>query len=177
MNINVNEKEHAHIIAQVLELELTQDKANMLNFESGELVDHTAYIKLDFEEDIFIVFTLPCGSNKIFITVTDGEPEIISFLLSEIERADVTKTFRFRDTIRFNHEYLIKHDKVGVILLPITVSNILSKIAELKALDEQAYESYLCTFISADEYACNMNFGSDALMDKFARENKDLIAI
>ena len=177
MNKQVYEKEHASIISKVLDLELADDKASMLNFESGENVDFTTYVKLNVTEDIFIVLTLPTDSNKVFFTVTDGNPEIIAFLLSEIERTDLTKGFGMRDTIRFNHEYLIENDKVGVMLLPISVSNVLSEITEIKTLSGKPYELYLCTFISADDYACNKNLGSDALMDKFSRENKDLISI
>lgn len=170
-------KEHANVIAQVLDLEITCDSAQMLNFESGEGTDHTAYVKLDGDYDIFVVFNLPGATNKIFFTVTDGDPEVVSYLVSEIEQADILHNFRVRDTVRFNHEYLVQNAKVGVLLLPIAVSNVLSGLKDIHNLEGDKYELYLCTFISAEDYAFQRNFGFDELMDKFSRENRDLIAI
>jgi hypothetical protein len=171
------EQEHAHIINNVLELELATDKAKLLNFDSGTGTEYTAYVKLNVSEEIYIVFNLPTNSNKLFMTVTDGDPESIAYLISELENADKSKGFKVRDTVRFNNDYLIKNDKVGVLLLPAAVSNILSDLGNFNSLSDEAYELLLCVFISAEDYSFQKNFGNDGLMDKFARENRDLIAI
>lgn len=171
------EKNHANIISKILDLEISGDKATMLNFESAGNIDNTAYIRLDLEEDIFIVCTLPVGSGKIFVTVTDGDPEIISFLLSEIARNDLTINYRMRDIVRFSNEYLELNGKIGVIILPVLVSNVLCNIGQIEYLNGCFYEMYLCTFISVEDYEYYKSFGVDALLDKFKLENKDLISI
>jgi hypothetical protein len=153
------------------------DKARLLNFESETGTEYTAYVKLNVSEDIYIVFNLPTNSNKLFMTVTDGDPESIAYLISELESADKSRAFKLRDTVRFNNDYLIKNDKVGVLLLPASVSNVLSKLSNFGSLSGKVFELSLCVFISAEEDSFQKNFGNDGLMDKFSRENKDLIAI
>lgn len=173
----LNNVEDANIISILLDLDCVSGNANLVNFENDGEVDHTVFIKVKLDEGAYVVSSLPRNSSQIFITVTDGDPNTIAFLISEIDRANKTRHFKMNDVVRFSNEYMSENGRVGVILLPVSVSNLVSEIAHIRSLSGAPYEVFLCVFLSEEEYIHKKNFGFNSLMDKFTEENKDLISI
>lgn len=174
----MTEKFHAKILDIVMDIKAFEKKAKLLNFEDSNRILKTAYVKAKNEENLHVVFNLPTLSNKIFITISDGDPEQVAAIMSHLEDIDASKSeLDYSHVVRFNEEYFIKHGKIGVILLPIAVSPPLKFLSNTSLHDLYSSTLYLVVFITSDEYEYWKNEGHNRLMEKFERDEKDLICL
>jgi hypothetical protein len=172
------EKFHAKILDAIMDIDLFEKKAKLLNFEDSEQTLKTAYIKAKDEENLHVVFNLPILSNKIFITISDGDPEQVAAIASHLEEIDALKSeLDYSHVVRFNEDYFLKKKKIGVIILPVAVSPSLKSLSTIYFNDDYTAKLHLIVFITADEYECWKNEGQNHLMERFEREGKDLVCL
>ena len=171
------EKLHANILHVLMENPLFEDNSHLLSFsENGEKL-MCAYIRGEEDKSICAVFNLPTVTDKLFLTVSDGDPEKIARVMAHLEETDVTNCLHKTDICRFDYSYLQDHNKIGVMLLSIKVSPVFDDLKDEMVFSGKKIKPFLVVFISQEEYDYWKKFGLNALMDYFSENDKDLVSI
>lgn len=173
----MNDRLHGKILHTLMESPLFSDEANLMRFEDDSGILRAAYISSE-EEGVNLFCNLPTKSEKIFLTVSDGEPEKIARYMSHLEEVDATRNqLSARDVVIFSDTYLSENQKVGILLLPARVSSALNHVPDEISFEGKSYLTFLVVFIRDTEYEIWKEKGCDFLLDLFDRENRDLIGI
>ena len=175
--INDSEKVHAQILHRLMDNPLLKDTSHQLSFveDGSELL--CSYIESQDDEEVSVVLNKPTFSNKLFLTVTDGDPEKVARVMAHLEETDIKKCLHQSDIVRFDYSYLKDFNKIGVLLLNINVSPVFDDLESEMVLSDNKIHPLLVLFISQDEYEYKKQHGHDALMDYFAENDKDLVSI
>lgn len=175
MNID---KLRGEIVATVLDLDHVANECETFEteLESGNEVYFQAVAKVQPDEDIFVVFSIPSKSRSIFITASDGDITLVRLVLSNLDELQNNgRFFKATDVIAFNNPKLEEYGVSAVALLPLSVSGIFCNLNEELIVDENVYNFRLVTFLSKKEYEVWKDHGDDALMFHLDEIDKDLI--
>lgn len=155
-----------------------EETANLRDYNEKELVLKTAYINAIGDEKLSLVFNLPTLVPKLFAMVTEGDPEKLTRILAHIEEVDFKKkSISNSHIIRFDDEYLLANNKIGVLILNADVSPVLAALPNPIVFEEDTITPYLVVLINSHEYRIWKNEGNDALMEYFSEIDKNLVAI
>lgn len=133
----MSDRVHGKILHALMESKLFSDEAELMRFEDDAGLLRAAYIGSE-EIGVNLVFNLPTISSKLFLTVSDGDPEKIARYMSHLEEVDASRNeLNVRDVVIFSDDYLKENDKVGVLLLPIRVSPALNHVPNEILLGEK----------------------------------------
>lgn len=171
------------IIAYVLEHSAVEDNVKLLSFSltgseaPGKQV--IAYAKvLHPDEELFLLFTLSDFSDRIFMTVSDGDPKELSKVLATLEEYDhYSNKLLVGSSVKMPSAYLSGFGKIGVILLAASTSPLLIRVGKCIRIKGSVYHPYLVTFIDEQEYALKSEKGFDELLNQFERTDKDLVSL
>lgn len=166
------------IVSRVLDLERIADECETHESElsSGGRKYLQAVAKVEPDDDLFVTFNIPTQTHSIFITVSDGDTDLIRRVLSNLEQIEFeVKPNKVADVVAFDDSRLHEQGIVAVVLLPLSVSGVLCDLEESFVADDQNYTFRLVTFLSRKEYGLWRQFGIDALMSYFDETQKDLL--
>lgn len=174
-------REQSELLAYMLENLPVNEEASITSgsLKGGRLAPiTTASSMLEGDDEINFVFNLPSSGGHIFLTVTDGEEAEIKKIVATLEDYELSGTkLAVGNYVAIPSEYLERNGRVGIVLLKMETIGVLRDFPEFLKLGEVQYHFVLVVFISHEEYEFKKKFGHDALMDRFSKEDKDLISI
>ncbi len=171
------EKIHANILHVLMEIPLLEDNSHLLSFVDNDEELMCAYIRGKDDKEVCAVLNLPTSTDKLFLTLSDGDPEKIARVLAHLEETDTKNCLHKNDILRFDYSYLQENNKIGVVLLSIKVSPVFNGLEHNMIFNGKKIQLMLVVFISQEEYDYRKKFGHDALMDYFSDKDKDLVSI
>lgn len=169
------EVEFAKICNIFMGFELFEDEVQMWSYADEHKRFRCAYTKAIDDEQVHLIFNLPQYTNKLFIAMSDGEPENIARYIAHLEEVCIDKNITKTHVIRFSDSYMDQNGVVGVILLNHAVNPLLKNIDTQISQQKIDYEPILVVFISQDEYEVWQENDRNHLMNYFERKNKDTI--
>lgn len=141
------------------------------------LVAH-CQMAFDSGEPVYAVFTVGRFSDRIFLTITDGDPIQLASVLAGVERYDASqRPVGYGQTMRMENQYLSENSRPALVFLRPYVLPFLDNFEDCADVGGRHLEFLLVVFLNEGEYSHKLSGGLGALYDKFAEENKDLIAI
>lgn len=150
---------------------------NLNDCPGRQLVAH-CQMEFDSDDPIYAVFTLGRHSNHVFLTITDGDPSQLISILAGVESYDASEQpVGYGQTMRMDNDYLAKNRRPALLFLRPKAFPFLDDFQSCADVGGRHLEFLLVVCLSEDEYAHKLTYGLDALLDKFAAEGKDLIAI
>ncbi|WP_428410179.1 hypothetical protein [Hyphococcus sp.] len=166
------------IVSRVLALEHVDDECetfeNELIGREEKFRQVVARVKPD--HDLFVIFNIPANTPSIFITVSDGDRNLIRQVISNLEEIEKEgKQLEPTDVVAFEDKNLLASGVVAVVLVPLSVSGILCDLEESFSLNGKVYRFCLVVFLSKDEHELWKKQGSDALVSYFDSVDKDLL--
>ena len=169
---------HAKVLHNLMDDKIFEDEATILNFRDTEKNLKGAYIKSTDDYSVSLCCNLPLLNNKLFLTVSDGSPDAVTGLMSQLEEITAKNTdIGMHHVVRFNDEYFLENGVVGVLLLPISVSPALKHVSSEISYKGDKIELFLVVFLSKEEYLFWKAKGNNELMSKFEKDDKNLISI
>ncbi len=157
--------------------DLFNDDCNLYYFEREDGVKrYQAVSTLHGDVSLQVIFAIPTNTNNIYITVSDGDTHLIRQLFATLEDIEGHEQIGMGCVQLFDDTRLIENDVRGIILLPITTSNILNFLPDQIEINEVNYHFLLVVFLSTNEYVEWQTKGHDALMDYFIENEKDLVS-
>lgn len=156
--------------------------ANYQEFElTAPLQRHlVAHCQIDVESvrPYYAIFTLGRHSDRIFLTVTDGDPGRLASIFANIESYDSSvKELGYGHTMRLADSYLEQNQRPAVLFLRPDVHPFLDNLPYCEDLDGRHLEFLYVAFLSEEEYSHKLSHGLDSLVEKFVAEHKDLSVI
>jgi hypothetical protein len=136
-----------------------------------------AYSPLSGGAQYNFVFSLGRHSKNVFICIAKGDAKEIARSIANIEDCDVTENgLAIDDFIDLDIDIFRRNDWKGVLLMPVYLLGTLDEFPLHKDIFGIQTNFFLTVLVSEDEYLCLKSKGIDGLMDKFDKENKDIIA-
>jgi hypothetical protein len=134
-------------------------------------------VSVEGEEDIYAVCNLPSGNkNQIFLTVTDGNKQIVSGIIAQVANYSGSHELGFGHTINFSGDtQMEKSGRVAALLLITADSKVLNRIQKKISIGSGDYETFLVVFMDKSEYEVKLNSGLIALFDKMEADSKDKV--
>jgi len=164
---------------KILELPHVDDTCNYYEstLPSSDRIFRQAVAKVKPDDDINVIFNLPIESSTCFITVSDGDPTLIRGLLSNLEQCEINgDRIKKNDVLRYESQELKDNGVCALVLLPISVSGVLSELDETLEIAGRLYTFHLVVFVSEQEYTLWKHSGMKALASHFDEIDKDLIS-
>lgn len=172
------EEIHAKVLHNLMDDKIFEDEATLLSFRDSAKVLKGAYIKSTDDQSVSLCCNLPLLNNKLFLTVSDGCPNAVTGLMSQLEEITANNAeIDMYHAVRFNDEYFLEKGVVGVLLLPISVSPALKHVSPEIHYKGDKIELFLVVFLSEEEYLFWKAKGNNQLMDKFEKDDKDLVSM
>jgi hypothetical protein len=132
----------------------------------------------DCEEAIWVIATL-CShaSDRVFVTLTDGDPQVVAGILSGIERFHVEdEAVDEGHTLDMSSRPALQQRGLTAALLLIpAITPPLQDLPYQTMIGEHHAHFLLTIFLSDAEYQLKKQHGLEALLQQFETENKDLI--
>jgi len=175
----VNKKNlNAKIANFFLELPTLDDECELFAIEDDRNVYRQGMVKVNTENEINVSFSFPhlSDSENVYVIASEGEPSLVRRLIANIQQLDNDSDVKLGNIQIFNSADLESIGIVGVILLPIEVSNLLCDLPDRFEYDCKDYKFLLVVPLSTKEHEVWKSDGHDALMDFFEETNKDLIS-
>jgi hypothetical protein len=161
----------------VLCSEALQDECEIYSFEDSQGKKHYQGVALSkVDSNIACVFSLPTITKNIYITLSDGDTAVVRRVLAMLEEVEIEDSVALGNVLLLDSVELQTHNIVGVILLPINVSNALNCLPAVIPIEKVEYTVLLVVFLTQAEHHLWVTQGHDALMDLFSGEGKDLVA-
>lgn len=174
---NLDAKLKATVIDAVLSGEYLQPKCEVSYVEGDDGRKHYQAVALSTSDpNVACVFSLPTEGRNIYVTVTDGDREVIGQVLATLEDLEVESSIHLGNVQLLDSPELRKRDIVGVILLMPRTSNALKHLPLDITVGNTQYRFLLVVFLSTRENEVRKTQGHDALMDFFSSTGKDLVS-
>jgi hypothetical protein len=171
------ERIRSTIVNTVINNDLFCDDCNLYYFEKADGTKrHQAVSTLRDDVNLHVIFSIPTNTHNIYITVSDGDANLIRQLFATLEDIEGHEQIGIGCVQLFDDTRLIENDVRGIILLPIITSNILNFLPNQFEINGVNYNFILVVFLSTKEYQQWEIKGHDALIDYFIENEKDLIA-
>ncbi|MBL4867413.1 MAG: suppressor of fused domain protein [Pseudomonadales bacterium] len=150
--------------------------ANLKNYHFDEAVtdDHVvAYARMGAEEqNAWGILALPEISTKVFVGITDSDPETYSELLASFEAES-----EVNDAIGLGHIAAVKKDfftQAGWSgILMTRVSDLVDGFPDSEALNGEIYDFHLVVPITQEEMIYGQRNGGEALIEKMHQNQRD----
>lgn len=121
------ERIRSTIVNTVISNDIFNDDCNIYYFEKEDGTKrHQAVSTLRDDVNLHIIFSIPTDTHHIYITVSDGDTHLIRQLFAALEDIEGHEQIGMGCVQLFDDTRLIENDVRGIILLPITTSNILN---------------------------------------------------
>jgi hypothetical protein len=134
---------------------------------------------IDLAEDLrgSLTLTLPdAKSRSIFLMASEAPPDLIRRLLAYLEQVNESRHLVVGNLVPLDAPELRERFVGGVLLLPVSTSNLLASLPAVLSLEGADYSCLLVVFLTFAEIEVWQKSGHDALMDLFELEEKDLFA-
>ena len=165
------------IVNTVISNDIFNDDCNLYYFEKENGTKrHQAVSTLRDDVNLHVIFSIPTNTRYIYITVSDGDANLIRKLFATLEDIEGHEQIGIGCVQLFDDTRLIENDVRGIILLPIITSDILNFLPTQFEINEVNYNFILVVFLSTKEYQQWETKGYDALIDYFIENEKDLVA-
>jgi hypothetical protein len=167
------------VISRVLGVEHAGDEAELFHYVLDEdKALHQGVARIVPDDDLRIIFTIPAETTSIFITVTDGDVSLVRRALANLEEMERDGTaFGVGEVVRFEGNDLEQHGIAAIVLMPLSVSGILSGLEETFEHDEHRYCFYLVMFLSFAEFGIWKAHGQEKLMSHLDDVDKDILTL
>lgn len=175
-----NERIKAEVVCRVLDNEHIKDSCEFIDTEFNN--DDNIYVQakagITPDNDLFVYFSIPKNTSNIFITVSDGDSDLVQKIIGNVEQKDVKNPSYFtkRNVVRYENQELNKHGVFGIVLLPLSVSGILDSMEEVFEFANKEYSFHLVTMLSKTEIELWEKDGFESLMEFFDSSEKDLLS-
>jgi hypothetical protein len=120
-------KTKATIVDTVLSMQSLRPECELFSFEgeNGERRQQVVALSKE-DENGACVFSLPTNGRNIYVTVLDGDRGVLRRVLATLEDMEKESSILLGNILLLNSPELLERDIVGLILLPPSISNILS---------------------------------------------------
>jgi len=174
-----NERVKAEVVYRVLDNEHIKDNCEFIDTEFHD--DDNIYIQakagITPDNDLFVYFSIPQNTSNIFITISDGDSDLVQKIIGNVEQKDVKSPSYFtkKKVVRYESQELNRLGVFGIVLLPLSVSGILDNMQEAFSFDNKEYRFHLVSMLSKEEIELWEKDGFDNLMEFFDSTDKDLL--
>jgi len=175
-----NEQVKAEVVYRVLDNEHIKDNCEFIDTEFHD--DDNIYIQAKAgiipDNDLFIYFSIPQNTPNIFITISDGDSDLVQKIIGNVEQKDVKNPSYFtkKKVVRYENQELNRRGVFGIVLLPLSVSGILDSMEETFEFANKEYSFQLVTMLSKTEIELWEKDGFENLMEFFDSTDKDLLS-
>ena len=132
----------------------------------------TCHCKFDPSANLYA--SVPTVTSNIYVTISDGDPDLILQVLASIEDRESKTCVHWGDVIAFNDPSLRQHGIHAVMLLQGTLFTALAHLPETLVVDSKTYGFVSVIFLTQSDYDMWKTDGHDALMAHFQRIEKDV---
>lgn len=136
---------------------------------------YSAVCMSTFDTAVNLVCTLPTVTRNIYVTVTEGDTNVVRRVLAVLEDFERVDAVRLGNVVLIDDPDLRAKQICGVILLPGNVFNVLDNLPNSQIIDSVEYYFVAVVFLTDEENEIRRNLGHDALMDYWTEIDKDLI--
>lgn len=126
-------------------------------------------------EGLTLVCALPTKLNRVFISITDGNPKEIGKILGGIQSYHENRAaLSFGDTVPiYTNQYALDNGWFAGLLMEPSI--LFEGFDGMFTCGEKSYDLSLVIFVSDEEHTFKVSHGFDALLDKFDEVERDLI--
>lgn len=129
-----------------------------------------------FDSAVKLVCTLPSVTKNIYVTVTEGDANVVCRVLAVLEDFERIDAVKLGNVVLIDDPDLKANQICGVILLPGRVFNVLDYLPNNQIIDSVEYYFIAVVFLTDEENEIRRSRGHDALMDYWTEIDKDLIS-
>ncbi|MES2318408.1 MAG: hypothetical protein V4631_13045 [Pseudomonadota bacterium] len=137
---------------------------------------HSVMFDCKFDETAKLFLSLPTITKNIYVTITDGDPKLVRYVIGAIEDHEIEECAHIGDVILLDAPALRKFSICGVMLLAASLFHALDHVPNHLIFDGEEYKFVSVCFLTDFEHGLWKQEGHDALMDYFTKTEKDLIS-
>jgi hypothetical protein len=165
----------------------TQVRFSELRFD-GDQFGYTIAISTDFEDRLegeelsepeSLIFNVPFATPHVFILITDGAQERVARIVANLEQYERQGRHLTGDSFIAldNDSYLLEHDKVGALFLPVSDSFYLDRLQPTLNVGGRSLHFLYVVFLNELESHLLHEKGRDALFEKWLEHGRGITSI
>ena len=174
-------KQQAKVLVHMFERAHIAEPADTLDFRLAGEFDGIFFAGVaDLDPicgyDARLVFTLANYSDAIFMAVTRGNATEVARALANLEDFErLGEKLSAGEIVRIPDSSFESHDLDAAILLLPEVLAGFDEFSFLQTIDAKEFRFFLVLFLTKEELEFKTSHGHDALMERFGREDRDVI--